>query len=429
VTKVQEAPKTSPDPEIFAAVSSIKAIDNHCHPEQVLAEGETDTEWDSFPPDAYQPPRVQYVPANVRPHNPTIVASWRALWGIHHLNWSEAAVIEALENKRRIKKDNGDTYPAWVLDQAGVDIALSNRVTMQRGLHPPKFRWVAYADLYLFPLSTAGIRTANPLYAGFYSGIEQRANKLVAQYRGNTHPATLKGWLADIVIPNLEEHQREGAVAIKFTAAYYRALDFSPVSEQEASLTYSNFIRGGTPNLDKYEKLQNYIFFQVAHAAARLKLPMHFHCGPGGGAQYSLSRGNPLLLEKAILNLPDTDFVLLHGGWPYSQQTTGLLAKSNVFVDFSGQAYFMSPRILADTLRYWLEYMPEKVLFGTDAYPNPQVPQASWEEFEWINTQNARKALALALTDMRNDGDISTERAKELARMVLHDNTAKLHRL
>ncbi len=91
--------------------------------------------------------------------------------------------------------------------------------------------------------------------------------------------------------------------------------------------------------------------------------------------------------------------------------------------------YFLSPRNLAEVLRYWLDYMPEKVLFGTDAYPGEKLPHASWEEFEWVNTRSAREALALALTEMRNEGNITTERAKELARMVLRDNTAKLHRL
>jgi len=85
---------------------------------------------DAFPSDAYQMPRVQYVPANVRPRNPNIVASWRALWGIPDIEWSESALKIAMENKRRIRKEKGDDYPAWVLDRAGIEIALSNRVTI-----------------------------------------------------------------------------------------------------------------------------------------------------------------------------------------------------------------------------------------------------------------------------------------------------------
>ena len=420
--------QTSPDPELIKVIAGIKAIDTHTHPEQVLADGEMDTEWDGFSSDSYQAQLVPNLPANVRPHSHMIVASWRALWGIPELEWPEEAGNKAAENKRRIIKEKGDSYPAWVLDQAGVEIALSNRITMQRGLTSPRFRWVPYVDHYMFPLSTAKIQAANPLYAGFYAGLEQRAKGLYSGRGVKTTPPALKEWLANVVTPNLEKQKREGAVAIKFTAAYYRPLDFAPVSVKEAAAIYATFVRGGAPGLDEYKKLQDFIFFEVARTAGRLQLPVHIHSGPGGGAQYNLSGADPLLLEQVFINLPETDFVILHGGWPNSKQATALLRKSNVYVDFSGMEYFLSPRNLAEVLRYWLDYMPEKVLFGTDAYPE-KLPHASWEEFEWINTRSAREALAIALTEMRNDGNITTDRAKELAHMVLRGNTAKLHRL
>ncbi len=41
----------------------------------------------------------------------------------------------------------------------------------------------------------------------------------------------------------------------------------------------------------------------------------------------------------------------------------------------------------------------------------------------------ARQALGLALTEMMNDGEITRERALELAHMVLRDNAAKLYSL
>jgi len=41
----------------------------------------------------------------------------------------------------------------------------------------------------------------------------------------------------------------------------------------------------------------------------------------------------------------------------------------------------------------------------------------------------ARRALALALTGMMNDGEITRERALEIARMVLRENAMKLYGL
>ena len=41
----------------------------------------------------------------------------------------------------------------------------------------------------------------------------------------------------------------------------------------------------------------------------------------------------------------------------------------------------------------------------------------------------ARRALAIALTGMLNDREITRTRASELARMVLRENAMKLYRL
>jgi predicted TIM-barrel fold metal-dependent hydrolase len=76
-------------------------------------------------------------------------------------------------------------------------------------------------------------------------------------------------------------------------------------------------------------------------------------------------------------------------------------------------------------LRDWLEYYPEKVLFGTDAFAF--TPQVSWEEVAWQSTTTARRALVLALEGMISDGEITRERALELARMALRENALRLY--
>ena len=70
--------------------------------------------------------------------------------------------------------------------------------------------------------------------------------------------------------------------------------------------------------------------------------------------------------------------------------------------------------------------MPEKVLFGTDGYPYSD--ELGWPEATWIASRNARQALAIALTGMIDDGEISRTRARELARMVLRGNAQALYK-
>src|SRR5215470_10662864 len=71
------------------------------------------------------------------------------------------------------------------------------------------------------------------------------------------------------------------------------------------------------------------------------------------------------------------------------------------------------------------EWVPEKVLFGTDAYPYSD--ELGWEESAWIASKRGREALAIALTEMMRDGEISRDRAFVLARMVLRDNAQSLY--
>jgi len=86
-----------------------------------------------------------------------------------------------------------------------------------------------------------------------------------------------------------------------------------------------------------------------------------------------------------------------------------------------------SPHRLGEVLRYWIEWYPEKILFGTDLYPGNGA--YDWEEIGWQTSQTARQALGIALTGMLGDGEITLPRANEIARMILRENALKLYHL
>jgi uncharacterized protein len=125
--------------------------------------------------------------------------------------------------------------------------------------------------------------------------------------------------------------------------------------------------------------------------------------------------------------LRKTNFVMIHGGWPFTATITALLEKPNAYLDFSAQTLIHTPHTLARTLREWLEFVPEKIMFGTDAYPYSE--ELDWEESAWIAARTGREALAIALSGMVDDGEITYARAVDLARMVLRENAIKLYRL
>ncbi len=405
-----ERPRPDADPDLATEIDGIKAIDNHAHPVLVTANGKKpDRDFDALPVDNMEP---QSDPVNLRPGAPAMLDAAKALSG-----------------KQQAMREKGEQYPAWVLDQMGVGVMLANRVEMGPGIQPPRFLWVAYADALIFPLDNAKLGAANPDRKAFFALEDVLRGRYLAALGLKAVPATLGEYLARVVTPTLERQRAGGAVAEKFEAAYLRSLEFDKVDRGTAEAIYARFWTKGAAAEAEYKPLQDFLFRYIATECGRLGMAVHLHTNAGAGGYFHVGGVNPLLLET-VLNDPDlrkTRFVMLHGGWPFTREVTALLTKPNAWLDFSAQDLALTPAALAGMLREWLEYVPEKVLFGTDAYP--YIPEMGWEESGWMAARAGRHALALALTGMLRSGEITRARASELARMVLRDNARALYGL
>jgi predicted TIM-barrel fold metal-dependent hydrolase len=382
------------DPAIAAEIAKIKTIDNHAHPVLPAA---GDAGYDALPVEHMDP---YTEPVRMRAGSSSVAEAPHQPFASHPKN---------------------EAYPAWVLDQLGIETMLANRVAMGPGLAPPRFLWVPYEDALLFPLNNARLASANSDRKAFFADEDRLLHQYLKECGYEKPPATLGEYLQKIVDPTLERHKRGGAVAIKFEAAYLRSLDFDDVPHAQAEDAYT---RGRN-----YKKLQDFLFRHIAAEAGRLGMAVHLHVAWGAGGYFDITGTNPLRLESVFNDprLHSTNFVMLHGGWPFTREITALLTKPNVYTDFSAQTLMNYPRSVAQVLREWLELAPDKVLFGTDAYPYSE--ESGWEQSGWIATETTRQALGLALTEMLNDGEITRERAFELAHLVLHDNAAKLYGL
>lgn len=412
------------DPLLAAEIAKIKAIDNHTHVTRVVGPGEEDHEYDALPFELLESFPLM---VRIRPDNLEYVRAWRALYGYRYTDMSEAHVRELTNIKRRVRMQHGDGYPAWVLDQLGIQTMLANRIAMGRGLTPPRFRWVSYIDPLVLPLSNEVAKRANLDYRAFYPAEERLLKRYLSDLNLNALPSTLKDYLSKVVVPTLDRQKRDGAIAVKFEIAYLRGLDFANPLESEASRVYERWVKGGEPPPLDYKMLQDFLFRYVSREAGRLGLVVHIHVFDAGGGSYVQSGSHPVLLDS-VFNDPSlrkTNFVLVHGGYPFTKSTAGMLSKPNVWADFSAQDLLLYPRALSDILRNWLEYYPDKILYGTDA--SPSFGEIGWEETGWLANQTARQALALALTGMMNDGQITRARALELARMVFRENAIKLY--
>ena len=389
VTTAQDA-----DPLLRTEILRIRAIDNHSHAMPASPPGDLPKEPLGSAAFAY--------PVRLRPHGPEYPRAWEALWSATRGD-QDLRARSALETKWRIRREKGESYPAWVLDQAGIDTVLVNSEELGPGQTPPRFRWVPTADALVFP----------------------REDKQPA-------PAELAQYLAQVVTPAIEKWKAAGALAVKFTLAYRRPLDFAAVTREEATRVYA---LGGNATPAESRALQDHLFRFICAESGRVGLAVHIHVGVGADPYFDLAGSRPTLLEPSLNDreLRKTTFVLVHGGWPFERETGVMLMKPNVHADFSAQTFLRSTRALAVTLREWLEWYPEKVLFGSDAYAEELAgatgPLANWEEKTWLGSRTSRDALAIALTGMMRDGQVTHREAVDLARMVLRGNAERLYGL
>jgi predicted TIM-barrel fold metal-dependent hydrolase len=296
-------------------------------------------------------------------------------------------------------------------------------------LAPPRFRWISFVDALMLPLDVSGEAARTPDTRPLYP----REAKLLQRYMRDLNvralPATLDDYVRTIVAPTLARQRANGAAGVKFEAAYLRPLDFDDPDAAGAKRIYAQYARGGVPTHAEYKTLEDYLFRAIAREAGRQKLVVQIHVLETFGGFYSPRGSAPHLLEPAFNDstLRGTKFIIVHGGWPLIGETQGLLSKPNVYADISMMDDIVSPAVLADVLRQWISEWPDKVLFGSDAFDGGV--EQGWEQIAWVASNTARRAIAIALTGMMRDGEITRERAQALARMVLRENAASVYGL
>ncbi|HTI64435.1 MAG TPA: amidohydrolase family protein [Gemmatimonadaceae bacterium] len=415
------------DSSLGRYINTIRAIDDHAHPMRPVAPGApADTDFDALPLDGIPPFDL---PNRLKADDPIWRLAQNALYRIAPTVTGltyHAALKSAVASMQRAQ---AGTFPEWALDQAGIDVMMANRIAMGPGLALPRFRWIAFVDPLMLPLDVRGEAARTPDTRPLYP----REARLLARYMREINvralPATLDGFVSGVVVPTLGRMRSNGAVGIKFEAAYLRALDFDDPDPAAASRIYARYVHGGTPSHAEYKTLEDYLFRAITREAGRQKLAVQIHVLETFGGFYATHGSAPHLLEPAFNDstLRGTKFIIVHGGWPLIGETQALLSKPNVYADISMMDDIVSPTILAGVLRQWLGEWPDKVLFGTDAFDGGA--EQGWEQVAWVASNTTRRALAIALTGMMRDGEITRDRAQALARMVLRENAAALYGL
>ena len=421
LAKGQARPFPAPDvaaiyQRLLPKIEQIKIFDHHGHPGYP---DDPDVDAMAIPP--------SHAPLRLRDSNPELVQAAKALFGYPYSDLAPEHARWLIEKTAQLRKSQGQAYFDYILDQVGIETAVANRVAMAPYLDPKRFRWVFFVDSFLFPFNNRQVTGRNPDEAVFIPMQEKVFGRYMRQAGLAALPESFSQYL-DFITRILEENQKRGGIAMKFEAAYFRSLHFDDPSRQTAESLYNQYRGGGVPTPDKYRAFQDYIFRYLATEGGRLHLAVHIHTAVGAGDYYNLSSGNVMNLENVLRDprYTSTTFVLIHGGYPYARQAIWLAAMPNVYLDSSLTEFLLYPAEFKNVLRLWLETFPEKITFGTDAFPYNEALGA--EEAYWLGVRSSRMALAAALAEMVSSGEITEPKALEFARGYLHDNAARLYR-
>lgn len=401
---------------LLKQIDQIAIYDNHSHA----------TFPDDSDMDAQASPPGESTVMRLRDTNPEFVAGAKALFGYPYDDFKPEHAKWLIDKKKAVEAAGGTAYWNSILDKLNIETCLANRVALAPYLDPKRFHWVFFVDSFLFPFDNRDQTGKNSDMGVFIPLQEKVLQRYMKQEAISALPADLAGY-ESFVRQTVADNQKRGGVAMKFEAAYFRSLYFSDPPKSRAETIYAKYHAGQVASEEEYRIFQDYIFRVLIDQAGKLKLPVHFHSAVGIGDYFSLRQGHPLNLENVLRDprYKNVNFVLIHGGYPYQLEMIWLTAAKNVYTDSSLMGYYVYPSELKNILKQWISLYPEKIMFGSDAFPFNEAVGA--EETFWLAVRSARTAVAAALAELVAEGAFTEDKAIELARLYLHDNAAMLY--
>ncbi|TET15575.1 MAG: amidohydrolase [Actinobacteria bacterium] len=219
-----------------------------------------------------------------------------------------------------------------------------------------------------------------------------------------------------------------GAVALKNQLAYIRTLKFDRVSRSQAEDEFNQIFK--TKHFPEWyvapviagKAFQDYMFHYILDIANKKNLVVQIHTGIQEGSGNILSNSNPELLSNLFLEYPDVDFDIFHISYPYQNELT-VLAKNypNVYIDMCW-AHIVAPSASVNSLIEWIDTVP---LNKISAFGGDYLFIDGVYGHQYLARVNVAKALSVKVLE----GLFDIDKAKEIARMLFHDNPLKIFKL
>lgn len=212
------------------------------------------------------------------------------------------------------------------------------------------------------------------------------------------------------------------AVAVKSQNAYSRDIDYEKVPPEKVEAIFKNKIANKPVSSQDQKMLEDHLFWYAVDKATKNNLPVKLHTGYYAGQNsMPLNRliENPGSATDLCRRSPQTRFVFMHICYPYYEELISVAKQwTNACIDMCW-SWIINPVAAKDFLKKYLVTAPaNKVLtFGGDYIPvEPVLGHA----------EIARKGIALALSELVEEGWITLDSAIEKADMIMHANARKI---
>jgi hypothetical protein len=206
------------------------------------------------------------------------------------------------------------------------------------------------------------------------------------------------------------------AIAVKSQHAYNRTLLWEKRADDEAERVLLRQLAGEELSVAERLCLGDWCTARGVEQAIAHNLPFKIHTGYYAGSGYMpVERIRPGHLCALLIHYPQARFVLMHNGYPYSDELIALVKHfPNTYMDMCW-AWSIDPYSAADALRRAIHAAPAHKVFafgGDTSWPSAAVAYAA----------QARTWLTRALQAEVSDGLLSEREAIALATRLMRQN-------
>jgi uncharacterized protein len=215
------------------------------------------------------------------------------------------------------------------------------------------------------------------------------------------------------------------ATAVKSQNAYSRDIDYARVPAESAEPVFKKVLAKEPVRAAEQKLLEDHLFWYAVDQATKHQLPVKLHTGYYAGQDYMplsrLQHNASSACDLCRLS-PDTKFVFMHICYPYYEELLAVAKQyTNAYVDMCW-SWIINPVAAKDFLKKYIVTAPANKLlpFGGDYIPvEPVVGHAAI----------ARRGIALALSELVEEGWLKLDDALALVDPIMHGNARRIFRV